>query len=375
MRLALCSSLIFCALAAAACAQRSSPAGQQSAPSAVAVGIVKAERKPISKTFDFVGRVDAINRVQVNARIKGYLEVVLFKEGDTVKEGAPLYRIEQGLFQAAVEQAQGALERSEAAKALTQIQLQRAEQLLKSQSGTEVARDQALAADKQATGAILTDKANLDTAKINLGYTDIKSPINGRIGRTNVTIGNVVGPETGPLTLIVSQDPMYVTFPVSQRDLLEAQRTGHAASVEDIKIRLRFSDGSAYDQIGAINFVDVTVDKTTDTVTVRGSIPNPNSVLIDGQLVRVGLEVGTPEEKVVIPQAALIADQQGVYVFIVEDGKATVRRIKTGGENGTGVVVNDGLAGGELVIVEGLQSIRPGMAVQPNPLPSIAEGR
>jgi membrane fusion protein, multidrug efflux system len=362
MRLALCSGLMICALVAPVF-------GQQGTPAAVAVGTVAAERKPVSKSLDFVGRVEAINRVQINARVKGYLEEVLFKEGDLVKEGDPLYRIEPELFQAAVEQAQGALERSRAAKTLTKIQLQRAEQLLKSQSGTEVARDQALAADQQADAAILTEQANLDTAKINLGYTNITSPITGRIGRTSITRGNVVGPESGSLTLIVSQDPMYVTFPVSQRDLLQAQKTGRVGDLKGIKVRIRFSDGSPYDQGGAINFVDVTVDKATDTVIARADMPNPKGVLIDGQLVRVALETGMPEEKVVIPQSALIADQEGVYVFVVEDGKAMVRRIKTGGESGTGIIVDDGLMGGELVIVEGLQSVRPGSPVRANPLP------
>jgi membrane fusion protein (multidrug efflux system) len=180
------------------------------------------------------------------------LEAVLFKEGGIVKEGDPLYRIEQGLFRASFERAQGALERSKAAKTLTAIQLDRAEQLVRSQSGTLVARDQAKAADEQADGTVLTDQANLETAKIKLGYTDITSPISGKIGRTNVTKGNVVGPESGTLTTIVSQDPMYVTFPVSQRDLLQAQKTQRSADIKDV--RIRFSDGSAYDQFGTINF-------------------------------------------------------------------------------------------------------------------------
>src|SRR5262249_39833107 len=138
----------------------------QSAPEAAVVGTVAAERRSIAGTIDFVGRIDAINRVDVRARVTGYLEAVLFKEGDFVKEGDPLYRIEKGLFDAAVEQAQGALERSQAAKVLSAIQLQRAEELVTKQAGTVVARDQALAADKTADGNILTDQANLDTAKI-----------------------------------------------------------------------------------------------------------------------------------------------------------------------------------------------------------------
>jgi membrane fusion protein (multidrug efflux system) len=345
--------------------------GQQpAAPAAVPVGVVKAERRPISKMADFVGRVEAINRVQINARVNGFLEEVLFKEGDTVKEGAPLYRIEQGLFKAAVEQAQGALERSKASKTLTEIQLQRAQELLTRQAGTAVTRDQALAADQQAQGQILSDQANLDTANINLGYTDIASPIVGKIGRTNITKGNVVGPSSGPLALVVSQDPMYVTFPVSERDLLEAKRDGDAKNVGTIKVKLRFSDGSIYDQIGEINFVDVSVDRGTDSVTLRANMANPKGTLIDGQLVRVILESGTPVEKVVIPQAALIADQEGVYVFIDDNGKAAVRRLKLGDETGTDIVVESGLSGGELVIVEGLQGIRPGAPVRANPLPA-----
>jgi membrane fusion protein (multidrug efflux system) len=342
--------------------------GQQAAPTTIPVGVVKAERKPLSKTADFVGRVEAINRVQINARVKGFLEEVLFKEGDLVKEGAPLYRIEQGLFKASVEQAQGALERSKAAKTLTEIQLQRAQELLTKQAGTAVTRDQALAADQQAEGQILSDEANLSTANINLGYTDITSPITGKIGRTNITKGNVVDPTSGALTLIVSQDPMYVTFPVSERDVLEARRQG--GDVGSIKVKLRFSDGSIYDQTGEINFVDVTVDRSTDSVTLRGTIANPKGTLIDGQLVRVVLQSGTPVEKVVVPQSALIADQEGVYVFIDDDGKAAVRRLKLGDESGTDVVVESGLSGGELVIVEGLQGVRPGAAVRASPMPA-----
>jgi membrane fusion protein (multidrug efflux system) len=345
--------------------------GQQAAPVAVPVGVVQAERKPISATADFVGHVDAINRVTINARVKGFLDDVLFKEGDVIKEGAPLYKIEPGLFQAAVEQAQGALERSKAAKTLTEIQLQRAQELLTRQAGTAVTRDQALASDQQAQGQILSDEANLQTAKINLGYTDITSPIAGKIGRTNITKGNVVGPDSGALTTIVSQDPMYVTFPVSERDILEVRKEVRTADPKKIKVRLRFSDGSYYDETGEINFVDVTVDRATDTVLLRSTIANPKGLLIDGQLVRVVLESGTPMEKVVIPQAALIADQQGVYVFVVEDGKAAVRRVKLGDESGAGIVVESGLSGGEQVIVEGLQGIRPGSPVRPSPLPPV----
>ncbi len=364
MRIAVCIGFVICGMVASAAAQQNQPA-------AIPVGIVKAEHRSIEKTLDFVGRVEAINRVEIRARVQGFLEAVLFKEGDPVKEGDPLYRIEKGLFQSAVEQAEGALTRSKASKALTEVQLQRAEELLAKAAGTQVARDQAAAADEQAKGQIQSDEASLQTAKINLGYTDIVAPVSGRIGRTNITRGNVVGPDSGPLTVVVSQDPMYVTFPVSQRELLRAQEVGYQIKFTEIKARIRFADGRIYDQVGQLNFVDVTVDRATDTVLVRASFPNPAGVLTDGQLVRVSLESGTPQELVVVPQSALIADQEGVYVFVVEDGKAVVKRIKVGSESGTDTVVQEGLSGSEQVIVEGLQGVRPGMPVKASPLTTL----
>ena len=342
--------------------------GQQPAPTTVPVGTVVAEKKAITPSLEFVGRVEAINRVEIKARVTGFLEDVLFKEGGAIKDGAPLYRIERGLFESAVKQAQGALERAKAAKVLTEIQLKRAEDLLTTNSGTVVARDQALAADEQAAGSILEAQANLQTAQINLGYTDITSPISGKIGRTTITKGNVVSPQTGTLTTIVSQDPMYVIFPVSQRDFLRAQQTGERPDLKSFKVKLRYADGTFYDQVGEVNFIDVTVDRATDTVTSRATVANPKAGLIDGQLLTVVVELGATEQKVVIPQSALLADQGGVYVFVVEDGKAVIRRVKTGGASGTGIVIDSGLTGGELVVVEGLQSIRPGAAVRATPV-------
>ena len=350
-------------------------AQQAQQPAAASVGVVVAERKPVMRTMDLVGRIEAINRVDITARITGYLEQVAFKEGDLIKEGAPLYSIEKGLFQAAVDQAQGVLEKDKSAKTLTAVQLQRAEELLAKQSGTQVARDQALAADQSADGALLVDQAALATAKINLGYADISSPIAGKVGKTNITKGNVVSPQSGVLTTIVSQDPMYVTFPVSVREFTASQREGRSVSSDSpfmkaIVASIYFADGSRYKHDGKINFVNVTVDRSTDTILARASFPNPDGVLVDGQLVRVGLETSTAQEKIVIPQAALISDQEGIYVLIVDQGKAAVRRIKPGGASGTGVIVDDGLSGGEQVIVEGTQGVRPGSPVRASPVSS-----
>jgi membrane fusion protein (multidrug efflux system) len=358
------------AVVALVCALAGPGYAQQPPAAAIPVGTIQAERKPVSQTADFVGRVQAINSVNVQARVTGFLDAVLFTEGDLVKEGQPLYRIEKDQFQAAVDQAAGALASAQANKLLTAIQFQRAEDLMKTNAGTVVARDQALTADRDADAKILVDQANLEAAKINLGYTDITSPINGKIGRTMITKGNVVNPQTGTLTTIVSVDPTYVLFPVSQRTIKRAEDPDHPIDVSGIKVILKFADGSTYGEIGKIDFVDVTVDKATDTVQVRAVFANPKGGLIDGQLVTVTLEAEKPKEQIVIPQSALISDQQGVYVFVVEDGKAVIRRLKTGGGTGEDIVVTEGLSGGELVIVEGLQTLRPGMSVQAKPVES-----
>jgi membrane fusion protein, multidrug efflux system len=366
MRQTLCATFVILAL--------NYPVFAQQQPAAVPVGVAKAERKPIAKAGDFVGRVEAISRVEILARVTGYLDGVLFKEGDLIKEGALLYRIEKGLFEAQVRQAEGALERSKAAKTLSALQLARAEDLVEKQAGTVVARDQAQATDQQAEGAVMADEANLTTARINLSYTDITSPITGKIGRTNITKGNVVSPGNGPLTVIVSQDPMYVTFPVSQREFLRAQAAGQKVDISNIKARLRFADGTTYQEEGSINFVDVQVDRATDTILARATFPNPAGALVDGQFVRIELETGKPQEKVVIPQAALIADQEGVYVFAVQDGKAVVKRVKPGDGIDTGVVIEQGLTGDELVIVDGLLLVRPGSAVHATPARALNGG-
>jgi membrane fusion protein (multidrug efflux system) len=160
---------------------------------------------------------------------------------------------------------------------------------------------------------------------------------------------------------------MYVTFPVSQRELLKARAEGKNVDRKSIKCSLRFADGSTYAETGEINFVDVTVDRSTDTVLVRATFPNPKGDLVDGQLVVVQLQVGAPEEQIVVPQSALLADQEGVYLFVVENGKAVPRRVKPGGASGADVVINEGLSGGEQVIVDRLQAVRPGIPVRATP--------
>jgi membrane fusion protein, multidrug efflux system len=347
----------------------------QNQPAAVPVGVVTAEKQPVAREAEFVGRIEAPQRVDVRARVTGYLDAVLFKEGQHVNEGDLLYRIDQAPFQAAVQESRGALLRAQAAYTNASLQAARAEELVKTSATPVAERDKRVADQQSAQGDVVTADANLRTAQINLGYTEVKSPIDGIAGKTNVTKGNLVGPDSGVLTTIVSQDPMYVAFPVSQREFLNVKRSAVTANDRKILADIRFSDGKTYDKPAILNFLDVTVDRTTDTVLVRGTIPNPDGVLIDGQLVRVTVQGDRPQEKVLVPQTALLADQQGTYLFVVQDGKAEIRRVKVSGEKGADAVLDNGLNGGEQVIVQGMEALRPGAAVSATPIaPAVTRG-
>jgi membrane fusion protein (multidrug efflux system) len=358
------------------CIALGAPPGWAQQQTAIPVGTLPAERKPVTTATEFVGRVEAMERVDVRARVTGFLEDVLFKEGAVVKAGDVLYRIERQTFDAAVQQARGALLEAQGKLANATAQRARTEELLKTSVSSRALYDERVAAEKGAQGEVVVADANLKTATVNLGYTEITAPISGQIGRSRLTKGNVVGPDTGVLTTIVSLDPMYVTFPVSQRVFLDVEaRKADRANPQSLGVRIRFSDGSTYDQTGRINFVDVTVDRSTDTVLVRATMPNPDGALIDGQLVRVSVESEKPQERVLVPQAALIVDQQGPYVFTVADGKAVVTRVKLGGDSGPYAIVDDGLKGGEQVVVQGMESLRPGSPVIASPAaPPLAGG-
>jgi membrane fusion protein, multidrug efflux system len=341
---------------------------------AVSVNTVVAVKQPVSRAIEFTGRIEAINKVDIRARVSGYLEAVEFKEGDAVSEGDKLFRIDAASFQAAVQQAQGALLQARGVLTNATLQRQRADELVKTSAVSVAMRDQRVADEQNAQGAVVRAEADLKTAEVNLGYTTIAAPIAGRVGRALATKGNLVGPDSGSLTLIVSQDPMYVLFPVSQREFLRIRQEGGKANKENVLVQLRFADGSPYDHTGQIDFVDVSVDRSTDTMLVRARVPNPDRVLVDDQFVRVSVVGKTPEEQIVIPQAALIADQEGTYVFVVEDGKAVVKRVKLGPEVGTGIAVETGLSVGDQVVVNGTQTLRPGAAVVARPAEPLNSG-
>jgi membrane fusion protein (multidrug efflux system) len=348
------------ALLAAACGQQEST--PVAAPPPPAVTVVQVKPQDVTTSVQFLGRVVAIDKVDLRARVQGFLEQRLFTEGDNVKKGELLFVIEQPPFRAKVDQADAGVARAEASLAEADATLSRVQQAVKSGAVSKQDLDQAVAGKDVAQAQVKSAEAQLEIAKLDLDYTEIKAPINGRIGRANYTVGNLVGPDSGVLATIVSQNPIYVTFPVSQRQLLEyrTERGDAGSSV----VRVTLPNGKLYDQPGKLNFLDVQVDPGTDTVTVRAELPNPERTLVDGQFVNVRVESGKPEQVLAVPQAALQVDQAGPYVLVIDGAdKVEARRVKLGQTEGTQTVIQEGLKEGERVIVEGIQKVRPGMVV------------
>jgi membrane fusion protein (multidrug efflux system) len=340
---------------------------QAPSPPAPAVGVQRAVMKGVSNSAEFVGRIKAIGTVQLRARVEGFLDKVPFTEGDEVRPGQLLYQIETVQYQAQLDQAKANLASAQAQELNAQLQYTRAADLVKRQNIAQATVDQDKANLDAAKASVMQNQAAVTLAQVNLGYTAITAPIEGRIGRTAFTQGNLVNPSSGVLATIVSQDPIYVLFPVSVRQLEEvraaARREGRKST--DIEILVRLPDRSEYPHPGAWNYTDPQVDQQTDTVTVRGTLPNPDRQLIDGQFVTVVARERAQQQRLVIPQAALQVDQAGDYVLVVgEDHKVELRRVTIGSEQQSEIVIEQGLKDGEAVIVDGIQKVRPGQTVQ-----------
>ena len=353
------------------------PPQAAAAPPAPAVGVRVATMKGVSQSFEFVGRVKAIEKVELRARVEGFLEKVLFREGQDVKAGELLYQIEKVQFQSAVDQAKANLAVAEATLTNAKVEYERSTELLKRNFSPQSQVDANKAALDTAAGRVMQAKAALTQAQVNLDYTDIRAPIDGRIGRTAYTVGNLVNPASGVLATIVSQDPIYVLFPVSVRDLeaIREARRKEEGGMAKIDIRVRLPSGQEHTQRGVWNLTDPQVDPQTDTLIMRATMPNPERTLTDGQFVTAIIRERQEAPRLVVPQAALQVDQSGYYVLVVNDQhKVEQRRVQTGPQLGTDVVVTSGVKDGEQVIVDGIQKVRPGQVVQETILQAVSGG-
>jgi membrane fusion protein, multidrug efflux system len=338
---------------------------QQGAPPP-AVLVQPAEAKPISAQAEFIGRAAAVDKVELRARIKGFLGPRLFTDGDEVKEGQVVFTIEPEPFQAAVAQKVAQRDAAKAALANADVQLQRATDLLRTNTGTRQTYDQRVSEQLQAKAAVEDAEAQLRDAQISLSYTEIKSPIAGRIGRAAASPGNIVSPDSGVLATVVKDNPMRVLFSVTQRELLEAKRDTATNGPDSLVVLLKLADGSFYKEKGKLDFIDVTADPRTDGQIVRAVFQNKDHTLTDGQTLRVVLENEKAPTAIVVPQAAVAIDQTGPYLFVVNDKNVVeLRRVKTGIARDGLLVIDEGLKAGEKVIIQGQQRVRAGMTVTP----------
>jgi membrane fusion protein, multidrug efflux system len=362
----LLAALVLCALLlVSGCGDNKQPNPAASAPPP-AVTVVKVAAAEIKPTTTFTGRIEAKNKVDLRARVDGFLEKRLFTEGTDVAESELLFVIEKGLYQAAVDQAKAALETAESTLKLADLDVDRQTQLFQRNVTAQATLEQATAKQGEARGNMLAQKAALEKAELQLSYTDIKSPISGRIGRASVSLGNFVSPSNGALATVVSQDPIYASFPVTQREMLAVRKQQAAGKAGEYVIYVQLADGSRYPGAGKIDFLDNTVNQGTDTVQVRAAFANPDRVLVDGQLVTVVAEEGKGESALVVPQQALQVDQTGPYVLVVDkDNKIQIRRVETDVARGVNMVIRKGLAADELIVTEGIQRVRPGQVVAP----------
>ena len=331
-----------------------------------AVTVKAVVNRPVTDTGTYIGRVVPIERVEVVARVPGFIEQRNFTEGQIVKKGELLFRIEQDTYKASVDQQAANLAKAKANEVNASLQLERNQALVKSQAVPQATIDQLAAAEQGAKADILQAQALLEQAQINLGYTEIRSPIDGKIGIAKFTVGNLVQPSSGPIATIVSQDPIYVTFQPSEADVLAYKRWLAQTDRKNphLTVHIRLPDGTIYPHPGLTNFLDVQVQPDTDTVTVRAQLPNSDGLLIPGGVVGVVVDRGTPVESLLVPQSAVLLDQAGHYVLVVDDAKKVEqRRVTTGIEQGRDIVITQGLKAGEIVIVEGVQKVRPGQVV------------
>jgi RND family efflux transporter MFP subunit len=325
--------------------------------------------KDINPPEDYVGHVEAIQAVDLRARVEGFLEKINFKEGDIVRSGDLLYMIEQAFYQTEVDADKAGVAEAEAELVRANQHIERLQKALpESIPATDI--DEAVATQLQAKAQIAQAQAALTRSQLNITYTMIHAPISGRIGRTTYTKGNLVGPTSAPLARIVQMDPIRVVFSISENDLPVIQ-SAIENTVVDLRenpvliTRLRLSDGTMFDEEGQIDFVDNEVDRATGTIVVRAEFDNAAGHLIPGQYVNVLLTMAEPNLLPVVSQAAVQQDHEGSYVFTVDkDNLVVMRRVKTGPVLDDIWAIETGLNKGDLVIVQGIQKVRPGMTVK-----------
>jgi membrane fusion protein, multidrug efflux system len=332
---------------------------------AMPVPVVTVVKKTLPIYLDYPGRIESIRSIALQARVSGYIDAQPAADGADVKSGDLLYKIDPRDLEAALEQANAQAQRDQASLEYAKANFGRGEELVKSGFVTKDAYDQRASSMHQVEAQLVLDRAAIEAAKLNLGYTEIRAPFSGRLGRNQAAKGALVGSASGALNTLVELDPIYVAFNPSESDLVEIAKARAAGKVE-----AEISVAGKADAIrkGELTFLDNVVDKTTGTIAARVTIANPDFALLPGQYVRVRLHIRDEPDAFMAPQAALGSNQMGQFVYVVGAGdKAEQRLLTLGPMDGDLVSVTKGLSEGERIIVGNLQKIGPGSPVKPLP--------
>lgn len=346
----------------------SAPAADaQNSSSPPSVVVQKAQTQKTGLTDSYVGRVEAVSTVGITARVQGTLDARKFTEGGLVKKGDVLFEIERDYYQSLVDQSTANVSGAQSTAKGAKVEYDRQVALLQRDDvpqSTVDASEATLGADQ---AAVKQAQAELEQAEINLGYTTITSPIDGRISKSNVDVGNLVGTNSDVLATITSVDPIYVSLYVSERDLIRKRQEGLVGqNSSKLSVQLGLSSGTTYPQSGEVSYISNQIDSATDTIEVRATFSNPDGLLVPGQVVTVTFEDPDAKDVIVIPQTAIQLDQKGHFVFVVNSNNIAKRQdVTLGAQSGRNWVVSSGLKVGDAVIVQGLQRVTEDEEVTP----------
>lgn len=325
--------------------------------------------QPYQPNSTFVGHLQAQDDVRIQARVSGYLKSRHFKEGDLIEKGALLYQIDPAHYEASYAQAKADNAKANAAKEVADLNLLRGQELAPVGAISASELDKITATKLQASAEVQASLARLQSAKVDLGYTTITAPIAGRIGRSEITTGDLIGPDSGVLTTLVSIDPINATFQVGEATYLiqdehRRKMMNDGREAPKLTVKLELSNREIYPLTGYIDYIANHIDETTGTIELRAVIPNSEGLLRPGQYVKIIIETSYNVDTLMLPQMAVQADQQGSFVLIVDSSNNVQRRnVELGDRVGHLVVANKGVNNGDKVIVRGLQKVRPGLQV------------
>ena len=334
------------------------------------VQIMNPVKMDVYSKSESAGRVEAKYSVDIVARINGWLEKSYFKEGDKVKKGQLLFLIEPDQYQNLVNTAAANVRQAQATLINAEKELTRAKELVKNDYVSKSYYDQALATRDTSKAALDAAKVQLADARLNLSYTKILSPVDGKIGKIIITEGNLVNTQTGPIARVVSNSPIYVLFNLKSSEFLKFKKQGSSKDFSNMEVRLQLADGTMYDEVGKIEYVGNEVDQTTGTIDLRATFQNENELLVPGDFVSVVIKSIEPREALTVPQSAALNDAQGYYVWTVgADNKVVRKNIQVSQEINKNWIVESGLEITDNVVAKGVQSIRmPGQVVKATPL-------